>query len=73
MMGRMNYLAARPRSLRHRAARRRLSPYVWGVVPVISPYADRLMAAANDGHVCRPFLTKINRVPNRVLNHTEPH
>jgi hypothetical protein len=34
------------RSLRHRLARRRRSPYVWGCVPVISPYLDRLRAAA---------------------------
>lgn len=34
------------RSLRHRLARRRRSPYVWGCLPVISPYADRLRAAA---------------------------
>ncbi|MET7867964.1 hypothetical protein [Micromonospora taraxaci] len=34
------------RSARHRLARRRLSPYVWGCVPVISPYLDRLRAAA---------------------------
>jgi hypothetical protein len=34
------------RSLRHRLARRHLSTYVWLSVPVISPYADRLRAAA---------------------------
>lgn len=34
------------RSLRHRLARRRPSPYVWGYLPVISPYVDRLRAAA---------------------------
>lgn len=34
------------RSLRHRMARRRVSRYVWGCVPVLSPYADRLRAAA---------------------------
>ncbi len=32
------------RSLRHR--RRHVSPYVWLPVPVISPYDDRLRAAA---------------------------
>ncbi|WP_194821288.1 hypothetical protein [Micromonospora sp. S-DT3-3-22] len=34
------------RSLRRRLTRRRRSRYVWGYVPVISPYLDRLRAAA---------------------------
>jgi hypothetical protein len=34
------------RSLRHRLARRHVSPYVWLPVPVISPYDDKLRAAA---------------------------
>jgi hypothetical protein len=34
------------RSLRHRLARRHVSPYVWLPVPMISPYDDKLRAAA---------------------------
>ncbi|MFC3988755.1 hypothetical protein [Actinoplanes siamensis] len=37
------------RSLRHRLARRCRSPYVWLAVPVISPYTERLRAAAFPG------------------------
>jgi hypothetical protein len=37
------------RSLRHRLRRRHASPYVWGCLPVISPYADRLQRAAFPG------------------------
>lgn len=35
-----------PRSVRHRISRRRLSRYVWGSEPIVSPYLDRLRDAA---------------------------
>lgn len=44
------------RSLRHRRARRGVVPWVWLQVPVISPYADRLAAAAAYGHLCQPLI-----------------
>jgi hypothetical protein len=47
------------RSVRHRLARRGVSPYVRGVVPIVSPYADRLRAAALGDHVCQPFLVRL--------------
>jgi hypothetical protein len=50
------YLRGR-RNRRADLRRRPTSRYVWGAVPVISPYAERLAAAAYDGHVCQrvPF------------------
>lgn len=62
-MERMDHLATWPRSRRHRLARRRLSPYVWGVRPVISPYLDRLQRAAFGDHVCRPFPVRLTARP----------
>ena len=58
------------RSLRHRLARRRLSPYVWGCVPVISPYLDRLRAAAFEpcwrtSPEGREYVAALERLMNR--------
>jgi hypothetical protein len=47
------------RSVRHRLARRGRAPHVWVHIPVVSPYADRLMRAALGDHVCQPFLVRL--------------
>jgi hypothetical protein len=43
------------RSLRDRLSRRHVSPYVWGVIPVVDPYSEHLKRAALGDHVCRLF------------------
>lgn len=49
------------RSLLHRHARHGTSPYVWLAIPVISPYTDRLKAAALDGMVCRYLVLPVTK------------
>ncbi|MEU7590624.1 hypothetical protein AB0A95_30580 [Micromonospora sp. NPDC049230] len=46
-------MATIPRSLTHRIIRRRLSRFVWGSVPVLSPFEQRLRLAALGDHVCQ--------------------
>lgn len=43
------------RSLRDRLRRRHVSPYVWGVIPVVDPYSERLRRAAVGDHRCEWF------------------
>lgn len=54
-----------PRSVRHRAARRRRVPWVWWQVPTISPYVDRLRARALPDR-CSDLL--VDGTPVRVMH-----